>query len=88
MCRKTRIQIEESKYMLYKDSREYIKEGVPIADMAVLYRTGERCTGAGRDIYSEYQIPYTMRRRGFRIFMNILSAQDINSYFQLAVGEL
>lgn len=76
--------LEESRYIVFK-YREYIKEGIPPKQIAVLYRTGSDARVLA-ETFTEYQIPFYMKEHVEHIFENF-TCQDMECYFRLASGQ-
>ena len=55
----TQDPLDESKYIL-KEIQEYMKKGVALNQMAVLYRTGEDARVLA-ETFTQYQIPFSMK---------------------------
>lgn len=53
--------LDESKYIL-KEIQKYMKKGVDLKQMAVLYRTGEDARVLA-ETFTQYQIPFSMKER-------------------------
>ena len=76
--------VEESRYVTDK-IKEFAKNGIPYAEMAVLYRTNLDAR-AMSEFLMEYQIPFTMKEYLNNIYDHFIGI-DINSYFHLSQGE-
>ena len=75
--------LDESKYIL-KEIQKYMKKGVDLKQMAVLYRTGEDARVLA-EIFTQYQIPFSMKERIHHLYEHFVCT-DMNCYFRLAVG--
>lgn len=72
---------EESKYIV-ENVRKRIKEGVPMDEIAVLFRTAIDARILSETLM-EYQIPFRMKEHLNNIYEHFVG-QDIFSYFQLS----
>ena len=75
--------LDESKYIL-KEIQKYMKKGVDLKQMAVLYRTGEDARVLA-ETFTQYQIPFSMKERIHHLYEHFVCT-DMNCYFRLAVG--
>ena len=75
--------LDESKYIL-KEIQEYMKKGVALNQMAVLYRTGEDARVLA-ETFTQYQIPFSMKERIHHLYEHFV-CMDMNCYFRLADG--
>ena len=79
----TQDPLDESKYIL-KEIQKYMKKGVDLKQMAVLYRTGEDARVLA-ETFTQYQIPFSMKERIHHLYEHFVCT-DMNCYFRLAVG--
>ena len=75
--------LDESKYIL-KEIQKYMKKGVDLKQMAVLYRIGEDARVLA-ETFTQYQIPFSMKERIHHLYEHFVCT-DMNCYFRLAVG--
>ena len=75
--------VDESKYIL-KEIQEYLKKGVGLNQMAVLYRTAEDARALA-ETFTQYQIPFSMKERVHHLYEHFVCT-DMNCYFRLAGG--
>lgn len=73
---------DESMYLLEK-YREYIKQGIPPEQMAVLYRTALDARALA-ETFTEYQIPFRMKEKVQHLYEHFI-CEDLCSYFRLAL---
>ena len=76
--------VEESKYVLEK-IKEYVAQGIPYHQIAVLYRTNLDARALSETLM-EYQIPFTMKEYLNNIYDHFVGI-DISSYFHLSQGD-
>lgn len=76
---------EESRYIVEK-IQEAVGEGVPLREIAVLFRTASDAAILAETLM-EYQISFSMREHLNNIYEHFIG-QDISSYFHLAQGQL
>ena len=76
--------VEESKYVLEK-IKEYVAQGLPYHQIAVLYRTNLDARALSETLM-EYQIPFTMKEYLNNIYDHFVGI-DISSYFHLSQGD-
>lgn len=76
--------VEESKYVLEK-IKEYVAQGIPYHQIAVLYRTNLDARALSETLM-EYQIPFTMKEYLNNIY-DLFVGIDISSYFHLSQGD-
>lgn len=79
----TENPLEESRYIASKCT-EYIKEGIPLEQIAVLYRTGSDARVLA-ETFTEYQIPFYMKEHVEHIYEHF-TCLDVECYFRLALG--
>lgn len=76
--------LEESRYIASK-CQEYIKEGIPPEQIAVLYRAGSDARVLA-ETFTEHQIPYYMKEHVGHIYEQF-TCFDMECYFRLALGQ-
>lgn len=79
----TENPLEESRYIVSK-SQEYMKQGVPPEQIAVLYRTASDARVLA-ETFTECQIPFSMKEHVEHMYEHF-TCMDMECYFRLALG--
>lgn len=75
---------EESKYVI-KSIKEYQNKGIPLSEIAILYRTQNDGRVMAEKLM-EYQIPFRMKEHIHNIYEHFI-ARNMKSYLRIAQGE-
>lgn len=80
----TKDSLEESRYIVSR-YKEYIEQGIPAEQIAVLYRTASDARTLA-ETFAEYQIPFYMKERVEHIYEHF-TCTDLECYFRISLGK-